>query len=64
MLGFRKGKPNTQVGKNEQGDLRVHGFDLEVFLVFFEDVWRSWDGETAAGMPFLEDPCAFFGGHI
>ena len=30
VLGFRRGKPNIQLGKNEQGDLRVRGYDLEV----------------------------------
>lgn len=35
VLGFLRGKPNTQLGKNEQGDMRVHGYDLKVAFFFF-----------------------------
>lgn len=29
-LGFHRDKPNTRVGKSEQGDLRVHSFHPEI----------------------------------
>lgn len=61
VLGFLRGKPNIQVDKNEQGDLRVHGFDLEVAFFLIQGVWRSWDSESAAGLLFPKAPCAFLG---